>query len=397
MKILFLSAYFPPETIGGGEISAFYLAKGLISLGHKVTVLTYGEKEERSAYQGISVIKVNAPLRAKPLLERRTSQKIAEQIKPYLGGYDIIHCHDFRSALAVGLLNLPKTIVTVRDYAQICGTTNNIHFDGKICPGCTWSNVIFRCSRVAEAKISRKFFRIWQYKYNLAFRKFAFQKFSHQVFISQNLREEISKRQKIQASTVIYNPAPPEYLNAPLDLGEKKKILYAGTVEKYKGLFVLLEAFAKTNREDWKLLIAGRGADLKNLKIRADDLRVEERVEFLGKVSFEKMREIYQGCDIVVHPALWREPFGRTVIEGMALGKVVVASASGGPKETIQDGKTGFLVEAGNVKALKEKLIALMDDKEIRDKISVKAKKYCRDHFHPAVIARQYEKIYFQQ
>ncbi len=394
MKILFLSAYFPPETIGGGEISTFYLAKGLIGLGHKVEVLTYGEKEERIEHQGIPIIKVNTQLRAKPLFEKQTFQKIADKIKSYLERYDAIHCHDFRSALAVSELNLPKTIVTVRDYAQICGTTNNMHYDGKICPGCTWGNVLFRCSRVVEAKIPRKFFRIWQYKYNLGFRKNAFQKFAHQVFISQNLKEEISKRQKLQAASVIYNPAPPEYLEASLDLSEKKKILYAGTVEKYKGVFILLEAFAKLNAQSWKLLIAGKGADLESLKEYAKKIGVRERVQFLGKISFEKMFGIYQDCDIVVHPALWREPFGRTIIEGMALGKVVVASASGGPKETIQDGKSGFLVEPGNSEALKEKLIYLMKNKDVRDRISARAKKYCQGHFHPEIIAKQYEKIY---
>jgi glycosyltransferase involved in cell wall biosynthesis len=76
------------------------------------------------------------------------------------------------------------------------------------------------------------------------------------------------------------------------------------------------------------------------------------KFDLQGKIKIiddlEDIYALYKLADLVVCPAIKPEAFGRTAIEAQAMGKIVLASNIGGALETIVDGKTGFLAEAGN-------------------------------------------------
>jgi len=78
--------------------------------------------------------------------------------------------------------------------------------------------------------------------------------------------------------------------------------------------------------------------------------------------------------DILIHPSL-SEGLARVVMEGMVLGKPVVASKVGGLRELIKDGENGFLVEPGNPQMIAEKLRLLLRDKALREKLGKEARK----------------------
>ncbi|MFA6992956.1 MAG: glycosyltransferase, partial [Candidatus Gracilibacteria bacterium] len=177
MKIAFLSSRFPPDFIGGGEWSTKMIAEGMVALGHDVHVFCGAEKNAEEKINGVMVKRLSAlyGLWDKPLFEKKKSSALAGELKEYLGkDFDVVHAHDFRSALTLAMLDLDNSFVTVRDFAPICGTTNNMWFDGRSCDGCSWGNILLRCHRVKEASLPRKPFRIWQYKYNLSFRNHAY-------------------------------------------------------------------------------------------------------------------------------------------------------------------------------------------------------------------------------
>ncbi len=77
--------------------------------------------------------------------------------------------------------------------------------------------------------------------------------------------------------------------------------------------------------------------------------------------------------DIVIHPSL-AEGFGRAVLESMALGKPVIASAVGGLREAIQDGENGYLVTPGDVDAITARWRALISDQSLRKQLGKNAK-----------------------
>jgi glycosyltransferase involved in cell wall biosynthesis len=88
-----------------------------------------------------------------------------------------------------------------------------------------------------------------------------------------------------------------------------------------------------------------------------------------------------------------QEPFGRSIVEAMALGKPVVASAVGGIPEVITDGVDGLLVPPDDPDALAEALSTVVDDAEFRVAIGKQALQTIRKRFDVAVLTRQIESV----
>ena len=98
--------------------------------------------------------------------------------------------------------------------------------------------------------------------------------------------------------------------------------------------------------------------------------------------------------DAVIHAAVEPEPFGRVVLEAMALGRPVVATNLGGPLEIIEDGVSGFLVRAGDPPAMAEKIIALLADPALREKLRAGALAQARERFGIEAYIRRIEGAY---
>ncbi len=400
MRITFLSSLYPPVTRGGGELSTHYIAQALKASGHSVTVISCGTNISQYEVDGINVITLPCSPNQKPLLERRAARKVATQLASALathGPFDIIHAHDFRMALALAELGLSNTVVTARDYAQICGSTNFLSRTGGHCPGCTWTHV-WGNHRIAEAGAVRKLFRAYQYVHNLPYRAAAFRHFPAQIFISQVQQQLIAAHQDLSGvkQQVIYNPVAPTFLE-PAMHATGKKILYVGTVEWYKGVEVLLQSFKQLAAQhlDATLTIVGEGADRSRYEKLAHDWQLATRITLTGRHAAEKIRHDYDDADIVVAPHIWVEPFGRTVIEAMARGKVVVAARLGGPTEIIQENTTGFFFTPGSIVDLTKTLhtvLTLPSDK--KQTIGTAARQWVTANLSPATIAKQHEEFY---
>lgn len=387
MKILFLSAYYPPLTRGGAEVSTSFLVEGLKQRGHEVTVITSDEQ---------------LPFTAKPLLEKRFSQRLAAVLAQKVSNpaqYDIIHAHDFRTALVLSELGWKNSVVTHRDYAAICGTTNEFLASGQPGDCCAWSNLLTHNPRVREASLPRKPFRIWQYKWNLPYRRKAFAPFPAHVFISKAQQNVIATRLNLtgKKTAAIYNPVLDEYLTAAPTQGQVGSVLYVGRVEFYKGVGLLLEAWREVVKQNSgaQLKIVGEGAQLEDYRRLVERWGLGYSVSFEGQLPQNRLQKVYDDASVVVAPHLWVEPFGRTVAEAMARGKVVVAANVGGSAEMIQHEKTGFLFERGSCEALVQQLsiaLALPDPK--RAVIGTAARDWARQNLTPNIIAEQYEQFY---
>src|SRR3989338_408975 len=111
LKVVLVTAYFPPETKGGAEISTYLLARGLHEKGNEVSVITEGQVGTEE-FDGLKVYKVAAGLRDKPLDEKRKSLAIARALnsqKDLLEAADIVHANDFRSVLRIPALDRKST------------------------------------------------------------------------------------------------------------------------------------------------------------------------------------------------------------------------------------------------------------------------------------------------
>lgn len=397
MRIAFLSSRFPPDFIGGGEWSTKYIADGLVALGQDVSVICGANEDKEETLNGVKVKRVKElfELWDKPLLEKRKSKKMACVLRKMLAEkFDVVHAHDFRTAQALSLLDLPKTVVTIRDFAPICGTTNNMWADGKSCDGCTLKNVCCKCHRVCEASIARKPFRIWQYKYNLGYRNETYRAIKNQIYISEALRARVASRLELPKNTaVIPNPISPDWLS-PIKQVSEKKIVYAGTVDDYKGIKVLIDAFAKLyeTQKDTELIIIGKGKIDAYKKYVAENC-IDILIQFVGKKSQAEVKQYFDSALAVVQPSIWEEPFGRTIIEAYARGRAIVASDIGGIKETFKEG-TGYLVKPGSVEELYEALKKVVENQEAAQKMGELGRAYVEQNFTAPIIAQRYLDFY---
>lgn len=401
MRLLFISGWYPPHVRGGGEVSAHLLAQGLLARGHEVRVVTAGEHREETLYEGIPVLRLPLGLAAKPLFEQRHSWRLAYKLSREidLDSFEILHAHDFRSALLLAELShiTVPTVWTVRDYAAVCGTTNAVLVDGSRCT-CSWRD-LWRTQRVQEASWVRKPFRLWQYKYNINYRRRVLGSFPGQVFISRAQREEIEQQLAARAphATVIYNSVPPDFLERRPVAAVTGSVLYAGTVESYKGVGLLLDVWREIARKvaGAKLTIAGEGAQRGQYERAVERAGLQYSVHFAGRLDRVRLRRYIDEASVVVAPAQWIEPFGRTVAEAMARGKIVVASNSGGPSEMVTHERTGLLFERGSKTALFRQLMNALTMPVLKRRgIEQAARHWAREHLSPDTIARQYEEFY---
>jgi len=135
-----------------------------------------------------------------------------------------------------------------------------------------------------------------------------------------------------------------------------------------KGILDVLEAarqvVASNPRAHFALV--GDGAYLEQFKQRAVDLGIENHVTWTGNIDNPYAEGVHAAADVLCQMSRWEEVFGFVIAEGMAARKPVVATRVGGIPELVEDGRTGFLVERGDSKAMAEKLLVLLDDARLR-------------------------------
>ena len=144
---------------------------------------------------------------------------------------------------------------------------------------------------------------------------------------------------------------------------------------------------------DVKLLIAGIGPERKKLEALAASLGVTDRVKFLGPRS--DIPRLMQAMDVLVVNS-HQEPFALTVLEGLASGVAVLATAVGGTPEMIAHGKNGALVSPRENAALAESLITLLHEPELRARLGRDARQSAEAHFSTNRFLREIESFYSQ-
>jgi glycosyltransferase involved in cell wall biosynthesis len=159
-----------------------------------------------------------------------------------------------------------------------------------------------------------------------------------------------------------------------------------GNIQEWKGQAVLVEAMARvvaTVPKARALIVGGvhRAGKLYNdqLRQRIRELDLEQSLSITGFRT--DVADVINALDVVVHTSVRAEPFGRVILEGMLLGKPVVASAAGGVPELITEGETGFLAPPGDPAQLAERLIPLLQDAQLRRRLGGQAQAWARERF----------------
>lgn len=157
-------------------------------------------------------------------------------------------------------------------------------------------------------------------------------------------------------------------------------IVYIGRLRGYKSIDVLIYAMREITKRvpEVELVIGGSGPKQEAWERLTKKLELDQKVKFYGYVAEREKIEIFQKAWVFVNPS-FIEGWGVTSIEASACGTPVIASNVPGLRDSVQDGKTGFLFEYGNVDRLVGKLVEILKDEALRTKLGKNGLNWARN------------------
>lgn len=168
-----------------------------------------------------------------------------------------------------------------------------------------------------------------------------------------------------------------------------------GQIGEWKGHDDLIEALRELRAAGLSFSCtiygSGRTEYVNALNERIERYELAASVHHAGFV--DNPRDIYEAIDICVVPSRFQEPFGLVAAEAACFGVPVVATRRGGLPEIVQDGSTGYLVEAEAPRQLAEKLRLLIEDAALRRKMGTAARQYAAGQFTLDRMAQQVEAV----
>ncbi len=212
---------------------------------------------------------------------------------------------------------------------------------------------------------------------------------------SQGLRELALKSKPKQKIEVIYNGVDiEEFKPAAAAPGYEFQILCVSRLTKRKGIKYVIDAVKKLSEKypRIKLKIVGEGNAKKELIKQAQELLIEDRVEFTGLIPHDKLPEVYNSAQVFVLPSL-NEGMSNTMLEAIAAGLPIIATDTGGTQELLKENINGFIVEPRNSEDIAKKIEALLTDNELRRKMALESRRRA-ERFSWKSVADKYLELY---
>ncbi|MEW6207798.1 MAG: glycosyltransferase family 4 protein [Acidobacteriota bacterium] len=361
MKILQVCS---ASEMGGGEVHVADLARSLASRGHAVYLAVRPESLLRAPLAGVIASWHELPLRNS--LDMQSARAMADIINHHR--IDIIHAH-------VG-----------RDYLVSA----------------------FACRRT-DARLILTRHHYLPLKRNLIYR-LMLQDTAAVIAVSDSVRESVVERLAIPAERVHtipnwidtsrFRPIDREAARSLFQFRSSLVVACIGQITPAKGQeeFIRAAARAVTMRPDIHFVIAGEekeeGSPFTQHLIRlVDTLGLSGKVSFLGHVHH--IPELLAAVDVVVVPS-WDEGFSLVTIEAMAAGRAVMASNVGGMAGIIAENTTGLLFPPRDSKAMAEKLLWLLWDTGMRERLGHQAQREVSEKFGRDQVIDRIESLYFE-
>ena len=378
MKILMLTWEYPPRIVGGIARVVHDLSKRLIKDGHDVTVVTYRDSANVPEFEndkGVKVYRVdNYMIHPNNFIDwimqlnfNLTSK--ATEIINQEGGFDVIHAHDWLVGYAAKTLKNSFGIPIVATiHATEAGRNGGIHDD------------LQRYLNDTE----------WLLTYESA-----------EVIVNSNyMKSELQRLfglpyEKINVvpngiNTNNFNGIECDYnFRRKYAMDNEKIILYVGRLVYEKGIQHLIAAMPKilNGYHDAKLVIAGKGGMIDELKAQAEYLGIGNKVYFAGYLGGDDLKKMYKAADISVFPSTY-EPFGIVALEAMLAENPVVVSDVGGLDEIVDHRVNGMKSYAGNPNSISDSVLELLYDKQLAAECVKKAKNKVRNNYNWNKIAQ---------
>lgn len=399
MKILMVTDFYAP-VLGGLERSVEDLSTELRNRGHQVEVATLALPgvPQRDEIAGIPIHRLESLLQRIPGAISHADRpfhppapdpaviaalrRVVTAVSP-----DVIHGHTWMvlSHLVLKRKGGPPVVVTLHDYSLICPKKNLLWRDGSVCS----HHLSRHCLPCAPGQYGWP--RGTGVTVGLSCARRLYQRVDAAIAISPWVASAHGTVAEIRGKTItipnfvrdelLTRPIGPPLSGLPHDYA-----LYVGSLGAHKGLEVLRRVYLH-GADLPPLVIVGMGkeADLPDLPSNVTTRTNLSHADTLRAIDHAAM---------LVVPSLWPEPFGLVIVEAMARGKAVIASAVGGIANIVQDGRTGLLVPPGDGTALRHALTRLRNDRALARDMGCRGRERCITAYAASAVVPRIEEIY---
>lgn len=367
MHILVMTRSTLSHGFGGFQRQCIDLCEGFVQLGHKVTILTTAHpdgihKEEQSGFI-VHYLTSSRPRRlSRPWFKE--SKRIIEEIHRD-NPIDVIHSNEFA---ALGVISWAKQ--------------RNIPI-AVVCHGS------FRTGLLSFLSSADKRPRYWHWLlltplfmirrtllWEMPMRRNA----SSIILVSPTLERDFrlfsrGKVKVIENGIALPNPPEPTIENGNL------RLLCTGRAEREKGFHLAIKAVSEITELDLHLDLVGTGAYLDELRRLADNLELNDRVTFHGRVDDQELSRIYSSADVYLIPTIRYEGLPLALLEAMAHGLPTIASHIGGNTNVITNDHDGIFISPGRLDELISAIRRLGTDPSFRRSMSKAARETTERRF----------------
>lgn len=402
MRILLVNKYFYRK--GGAETYFFALSEGLRALGHDVAFFSMQHPNNESSYWSkyfvsekdyvgdISAFKKvqEASTLIYSFEARRKFEALLEEFKP-----DVIHMNNVHRQLTLSILDAPylkkhhvPVVYTAHDYILLCPAYTMVNGRGEVCDACldrrfmhATKNVCVKGSRAKSllASVEAEFLK-YHHSYDkidaiVAPSEFMKSKLDEGGYAGRTIAmQNFLTDSQMAMGARVANTHKFEDAQA----GARPYFLFFGRLSKEKGILTLVRAFlqaaglvggnADAQSDDqsaqvlpvtWDLHIVGDGPERGAIEqlIASAGPQAASRIHLLGYKSGEELQREVGNARFSVLSSEWRENMPYSGLESLAAQTPIIGAKIGGIPELVEESRTGFTFESGNIADLKDGLL----------------------------------------
>ena len=372
-RIIICSNVYPPHFIGGAELIAHYQAKKLKELGHDVIIFA-GDSEipkkrydlRQDTYEGLSVYRIRLqPQDYSPDFFNFFHRPVNDHFNRLIDDFspDVVHFHNL-IGLSVGLIHSAKrrgikTVLTLHDHWGFCFKNTLIRREEEICHEYSRCEECMPFIQDEERRgipiLMRKDFLTMQFSKVDAF--ISPSRYLAGAYIRAGMAKEkfkvIGYGIDVERFSRVLKKESPGVL----------RFTFVGYLGWHKGIHTILNALPQIDlKHRYRVNLVGIGSEVERYKEQVRKMGLQDAVRFWGKIDNSRIEDVYQETDVFLLSSIWPENQPVTIMEAMATRTPVIASRIGGNPELVEDGRTGYLYDAGNASQLAQKMMALILD-----------------------------------
>jgi len=370
MKVCMITPTFFPRR-GGAEVGIYELSRRLLELAHEVTVITpeFDHMKDRENIDGIEVYRFPSLLKFPASIPQNVIHfyVLLKRIKP-----DVVNMHymlptGIGAAIVCKTLHTPAVLSVIgQDIYDPIHPTRRIYY-----PLMKW--IMSNVKRIT-----------------------CISSFVMQRAIELGAPPSRTEVVPFGVDVDMFNPQiSGKCIREKYGLADEPIVLAVQRLSPRKAVEYLIQAVPHVLEKvpETTFLIVDGGQRLRRLKDLAEELKVKDRIVFVGSAPRSALPKYYAAADIFVLHSRF-EALGLVLLEAMSSGKPVVTTRVGGTTDIVEPGKTGFLVEPKNPIELARAITTLLKNKQLRNKMGDEARKKVTKYFSWESVTHKMLKIY---